>query len=127
SDGELITRIRVPRTASREHYYRKVGTRRAQAISKVCMAACFERRGQTLTNVRIALGSVGPVTLRCTNVERALDGTQGSAADIKNAQAALARDITPMDDVRSTRAYRVRVAENLVEECFAHALARQAP
>jgi CO/xanthine dehydrogenase FAD-binding subunit len=92
---ELLTRIRLPRRFDGwKHFYRKVGTRRAQAISKVCFAGL--RCGDEL---RVALGSVGPVPLF-------LEG-----ADLST--------ISPIDDVRSTARYRMQVAKNLMEE-FLH-------
>src|SRR5437868_8800722 len=67
---ELLRAIRLPRTTNPiTHYYRKVGTRKAQAISKVCFAAVAESRGSQIANVRIALGSVAPIPLRCVNTE----------------------------------------------------------
>ena len=102
---ELITAIEIPAIEGRQ-WWRKVGTRRAQAISKVMMAGV---RGP---QVRIALGSVGPVVVLATGAAKVLaDG--GSVAD---AQAALAREITPIDDVRSTGEYRQQVAANLLAQ-----------
>ena len=89
---ELLTRIRIPRRfAGWRHFYRKVGTRRAQAISKVCFAAV--RRGDEM---RIGLGSVAPVPLL-------LHGD-------------VATGISPIDDIRSTGRYRRQVARNLFEQ-----------
>jgi CO/xanthine dehydrogenase FAD-binding subunit len=106
---ELLTRIQLPRKAGKfKHYYRKVGTRRAQAISKVCLAGLKNER-----EVRVALGSVAPVPLRCWRTEAAIRN-RGDAA------AALASEITPIDDIRSSAAYRLRVAQNLLQE-FLHA------
>lgn len=109
---ELIARIRVPRReGARVHYYRKVGPRAAQAISKVCFAGCADRAG-----VRVALGGVAPVVLRCRETERALAG-----GDVPTARAALQREIAPIDDIRSSAKYRRRVAANLLDE-FIHAI-----
>src|SRR2546426_11457720 len=59
---ELLARIRLPRVSDEvHHYYRKVGTRKAQAISKVCFAATARIHESKLNNVRIVLGSVAPV------------------------------------------------------------------
>src|SRR5919112_370637 len=73
---ELIARVRVrrPRAGAR-HFYRKVGTRRAQAISKVCFAALAEvGEGGAINEVRIALGSVAPTVVRCRETEGLLRG-----------------------------------------------------
>ena len=102
---ELITAIEIPAIEGRQ-WWRKVGTRRAQAISKVMMAGV---RGP---QVRIALGSVGPVVVLATGAAKVL-AHGGSVAD---AQAALAREITPIDDVRSAGEYRQQVAANLLAQ-----------
>ncbi len=106
---ELLMRIRLPRTrAPRKHYARKVGTRKAQAISKVCFAGLAEADG----TLRIALGSVAPTAVRCTLTELVLQ----RGGTIQEARDTLAREILPIDDVRSTALYRMRVAQNLLEE-----------
>jgi CO/xanthine dehydrogenase FAD-binding subunit len=114
---ELIAGVLLPRPAEgARHFYRKVGTRRAQAISKVCFAALAEVEGGTLGKVRVALGSVAPVVLRCRRTEGVLSGRRLDAGLAESAAAELARDITPIDDVRSTARYRTRVAQNLLGE-----------
>lgn len=102
---ELITAIEIPRINGTQ-WWRKVGTRRAQAISKIMIAAV---RGR---DVRIAFGSVGPTVVLAKNAAAIL-AQGGSIAD---AQAALLNEIAPIDDVRSTREYRARVAANLLEQ-----------
>jgi CO/xanthine dehydrogenase FAD-binding subunit len=107
---ELLARLRLPRnTAGFQHYYRKVGTRRAQAISKVCLAGV---KNPGTGEVRIALSSVAPVPWRCSATEAALREGRDPAA-------ALAAEIAPIDDFRSTAAYRLRVAQNLLQEFLA--------
>jgi CO/xanthine dehydrogenase FAD-binding subunit len=114
---ELIRRIRLPREKSGwKQYYRKVGTRRAQAISKVCLAAAARVDAGRIVDVRIALGSVAPTVLRATETEKALRGEKLSPAILHAAQDALAREIAPIDDMRSTSRYRRRVAQNLLAE-----------
>lgn len=102
---ELIVAIEIPRIDGTQ-WWRKVGTRRAQAISKVMMAAV---RGQ---QVRIGVGSVGPTVVFARNASVVLSNG-GSLADAK---AALLSEITPIDDVRSTGEYRAAVAANLLEQ-----------
>jgi CO/xanthine dehydrogenase FAD-binding subunit len=99
---ELLTRVRLRRSApAAKHYFRKVGTRRAQAISKVCFAGAIFGG-----EVRIGLASVAPSPLL---VEATRDTVRGKLA------AALA----PIDDIRSTADYRRQVAMNLLEELLA--------
>jgi xanthine dehydrogenase iron-sulfur cluster and FAD-binding subunit A len=96
--------------------YRKVGTRRAQAISKVCFAAVAKFNGTTVEEIRIALGSVAPTVMRCSHTEGAIKGTALNSETIARARAALSADIAPIDDVRSSAAYRQCVAGNLLED-----------
>ncbi len=100
---ELIVAIEVPRVDGTQ-WFRKVGTRAAQAISKVVVAGV---RGDT---ARIAFGSVGPTVVRARHAERLLS----SGASIDEAADALTQDIAPIDDIRSTADYRHRVATNLL-------------
>lgn len=105
---ELITAVEIPRVEG-EQYFRKVGTRAAQAIAKVVMAAV---RGSV---PRVALGSVAPTVIRLPRTEEAL--AQG--AELDDAVRVLQSEIQPIDDVRSTADYRRRIAGNLLRECFA--------
>jgi CO/xanthine dehydrogenase FAD-binding subunit len=113
--SELLTRIRLPRNTSEfKHYYRKVGTRKAQAISKVCFAAVASVAGSRVTEIRIALGSVAPIVLRCKHTEDAIRGRELNDDTVRRARETLLREIVPIDDIRSTADYRLRVAANLL-------------
>lgn len=114
---ELLARIRLPRLwPDLRHYYRKVGTRKAQAISKVCFAATARINEGMLDVIRIALGSVAPIPLRCRKTEAVLQGAMLDESAIEKARAALSREIVPIDDIRSTRNYRLKVSLNVLEE-----------
>ena len=114
--NEIITRIRLPRSDKQlRHYYRKVGTRRAQAISKVSFAGVAELAEGRIQKVRIALGSVAATVLRCAKTEVLLLGSVSSAR-MKEAQGQLAAEMSPVDDFRSNARYRTRVAQNLLAE-----------
>jgi len=116
---ELLSRIRLPRTPNNlKHYYRKVGTRKAQAISKVCFAALATVDGRQLKDVRIALGSVAPIPIRCVKTESALRNQSITPINrlLELGKAALAAEISPIDDIRSTADYRLRVSLNLLGE-----------
>jgi CO/xanthine dehydrogenase FAD-binding subunit len=114
---ELVARIRLPRPSpALRHYFRKVGTRNAQAISKVCMAATAEMRGPVVTRVRITLGSIAPTVVRCRRAEEVLEGRALDPQTIARAKAEIMAEVRPIDDFRSTAAYRRQVAGNLLEE-----------
>jgi CO/xanthine dehydrogenase FAD-binding subunit len=115
--GEIITRIFLPRRGSGwQDYYRKVGTRRAQAISKVCFAGSVLAEGSVISDLRIAMSSVAPYVLRCRATEAVLRRRSLDDSAIADARSALAKDIAPIDDIRSTAEYRLRVAQNLLKE-----------
>ncbi len=114
---ELITAVRLPAPPRARQFFRKVGTRRAQSISKVvfCGLLSLGRDGR-VDLARLALGSVAPVTLRACGTERALLGARPSAATAAAARAALLEDIAPIDDIRSDREYRLMVSGNVLEQ-----------
>lgn len=114
--GELIRAFRLPRRPPGRwrETYRKVGTRRAQAISKICFAGAIAMAGDVVEDIRLALGSVAPMPLRCTRTEAVLRGQPLTPAAIANARAELAREIAPIDDFRSTARYRLHVAQELL-------------
>src|SRR5882762_9402660 len=118
---ELLRAIRLPRFTNGAsegwtHYYRKVGTRKAQAISKVCFAGMSRMNADQIADVRIALGSVAPIPIRCVQTESALRGQMVNAETLAAAKSALTTEIVPIDDLRSTRDYRLRVSLNLLED-----------
>ena len=105
---ELIVGFEIPPVDGRQ-WFRKVGTRAAQAISKVVVA------GVIGDEVRIALGSVAPTVMRAARTEAAL----ARGAPVADAQRVLMDEIAPIDDVRSTAVYRRRVAANLLARMLA--------
>ena len=114
---ELITAVTLPRgRAAWVQAYRKVGTRRAQAISKVCFAAGASVEDGKIVDVRIALGSVAPTVVRCRKTESLLRNQAIDDKVIRAGRAELMREIVPIDDIRSNAAYRRTVAGNLLED-----------
>ena len=102
---ELITAVEIPAVEGRQ-WFRKVGTRAAQAISKVVFA------GIRAPRPRIALGSVAPTVVRVPRTEDLL----ARGASVEEAREALLSEIHPIDDLRSTAEYRRRVAANLLAQ-----------
>jgi CO/xanthine dehydrogenase FAD-binding subunit len=123
---ELIVAVTIPFAPPRSrHFFRKVGTRRAQSISKVVFCGLLKpARSGVVEDARLAWGSVAPVTLRSRGAEEALRGATPSAGAAARARAALEHDITPIDDIRSDRAYRLEVAGNLLGQFLRAADAR---
>ena len=114
---ELILRIRFPLAGGREARFRKVGTRRAQAISKVVMAVAWRDDGAAnggWRETRVALGSVADRPIRAVKTESVLEGSKPTPETADAAAEALASEITPIDDVRSTAEYRRTVAARVL-------------
>jgi CO/xanthine dehydrogenase FAD-binding subunit len=113
---ELILRVRIPVAGGREARFRKIGTRRAQAISKVVMAVAWNESDgdKAWRDVRVALGSVADRPIRSAAAEEALEGRPPTVETADAAAAALAGAITPIDDVRSTADYRRTVAARVL-------------
>ena len=109
---ELIVSFEIPAVRGRQ-WFRKVGTRAAQAIAKIVVAGVWDRAARA--RPRLAMGSVAPIPLRLSQTEQAL----GSGASLAEAQAILQREIAPIDDLRSTEEYRRQVASNLLGQFWA--------
>lgn len=105
---ELIVAIEVPPVEGKQ-WFRKVGTRAAQAISKIVVA------GVRSSKPRVAYGSVAPTVVRVPRTEEAL----AAGAGIDAAVSVLESEIKPIDDIRSTAEYRLRVATNLLRRFWA--------
>ncbi|HET9436138.1 MAG TPA: xanthine dehydrogenase family protein subunit M [Candidatus Limnocylindrales bacterium] len=122
---ELILRVRFPLVGGREARFRKIGTRRAQAISKVVMAIAWSDGasgdgGGAWRDVRVALGSVADRPIRAPRTEAALEGAAPTPETADAAAETLASEINPIDDVRSSAEYRrvvtARVLHRLIRD-----------
>jgi CO/xanthine dehydrogenase FAD-binding subunit len=115
---ELIAAIRLPvPQPGYVEYYRKVGTRRFQAISKTLLAGRILLGGnRRVKDARIVLASVAPYTLRAIQTEEVVLGRELTRDVIEEAARAIQDEVRPIDDIRSTEAYRRHVTSNLVRE-----------
>lgn len=112
---ELILQVRFPLVRGRELRFRKVGTRRAQAISKVVMALAWRDLGaHGWLDVRVALGSVAATPIRAAATERVLEGARPTPEVADLAAETLAGELQPIDDVRSTADYRRIVSARIL-------------
>jgi xanthine dehydrogenase small subunit len=112
---ELILHVSFPLPRGRELRFRKVGTRRAQAISKVMIALAWEDHGSTgWQHVRVALGSVAATPIRAHATELVLEGARPTPEVADLAAETLAGELQPIDDVRSTAAYRRTVSARIL-------------
>jgi carbon-monoxide dehydrogenase medium subunit len=116
---ELLLRVEVPLLVSQRGerlIYRKVGTRRAQSISRTILAARATSDSAKLSHVRVAAGCVAPIPIRCRNVEAAVDGKRLDDRVVAAARSALNTDIQPISDVRGSADYRRRATANVLEQ-----------
>lgn len=112
---ELLVAIHLPSVhQDAQQFWRKVGTRRAQSISKVMVAAVAHVEEGVIAEARVAIGAVADRTVRALEAEKAMIGQPPSEATAQAAREALRGEIKPIDDLRSTADYRLGVAENLV-------------
>ena len=114
---ELLHSITISRNFKEyKTYIRKVGTRNAQAISKVAIAALVHMNNGHVQDIRIGAASLREYPTRLAATERALLRQPITATIIRSARAAMLSEVRPIDDIRSTAKYRATVAANLLEE-----------
>ena len=111
---ELILQVRFPLPPGRELRFRKVGTRRAQAISKVVVALAWQDGPKGWSDVRVALGSVAATPIRAAATEAVLEGARPTPEVVDRAAETLAGELKPIDDVRSTADYRRAVSARVL-------------
>lgn len=116
--GELITKVILPRPKIQPgenavQLYQKVGTRAAQAISKVSLAARARVREGRVFDVHVSLGSVAPTVRRCPSVEHVVSCLTLDDPFRQAMYHAVSVDISPIGDLRATEKHRRLVAANL--------------
>ena len=112
---EILTEIVVPTRSFTREYYRKVGTRKAMALSRVSFAALADVNGGVIEDIRFAFGAVAPTVVRSREIEkqfisRTVDEIKGDAPQWAQKFAPL---LKPIDDQRASAQYRRKVAINL--------------
>lgn len=120
---ELLVRVEIPLPPGRRLRFRKVGARRAQAISKVVIAVSWRDDARVWRDVHVALGSVAPVPIRVPRTEATLEGSRPTEEIATIAARIVASEITPIDDVRSTAAYRRAVSGRILRRIVLDAVA----
>ena len=114
--GEFVQALAVPDAAwTRQVRAYKISKRFDSDISAVFAALAIELDGDRVADVRLVFGGMAAIVRRAVTAEAQLRGQPWSAATLAAAQAALARDFTPLDDMRASAAYRLRVAQNLLQ------------
>jgi len=114
--GEFVQAIVVPDAAwTRQLRAYKISKRFDSDISAVFAALAIALDGDRVADVRLVFGGMAAVVKRAATAEAVLRGQSWSATTLAAAQAALASDFTPLDDMRASAAYRLRVAQNLLQ------------
>jgi xanthine dehydrogenase FAD-binding subunit len=116
-DDEIVSAIKVPKLEWSISFYRKVGTRKANALSKLSFCGLAKIKGGRIDDVRIALGAVAPTVVRSMELEKRLAGAnlgelEKIAHEVSESYGAM---VVPIDDQRSTAVYRKKVALNLLD------------
>lgn len=117
-ENEYVRAIHVPGSSPGwEAYYRDVGARNQQAVSKTLLVGRLRLdTDNTVADIRLVAGSVAPRTLRLVQTEAVISDQELSPDLIDAACETLQEEIAPIDDIRSDQRYRRRVTENLLRE-----------
>ena len=112
---ELVLAVRIPKLESSERdFFWKVGTRRAQAISKTVLAAKAKSRDSLIDSISIGVGSVAPTVIRASKTEQLLTGSRLTSQLIEQARKTISEEVAPITDLRSTEHYRRTVTGNIL-------------
>lgn len=112
---ELVLAVLMPKLKQNERdFFWKVGTRRAQAISKTVLAARARIDDGRIESISIAIGSVAPTVIRAPQTERLLTGAKLTSELTEQARQMIAQEIAPITDLRSTEHYRRTVTGNVL-------------
>jgi carbon-monoxide dehydrogenase medium subunit len=123
--GQFISRVKVRQIQQNEGTaFLKFGKRKALAIAIINGAVWLRLEGNTISDVKIVLGSVAPTAVRLPEVEQWLIGKTAEEAAFAQAGARAATAIKPIDDVRCNAAHRTHLASIVVARCLAMALTR---
>lgn len=121
---ELVLAVQIPKLKDGERdFFYKVGTRRAQAISKVVMAAKAKMAEEKIEAISIGIGSVAPTVIRAPKTERLLAGAALTPGLIEQARQLIAQEVAPITDLRSTEHYRRTVTGNVLAKFLRQLLA----
>ncbi len=119
--GELVVAVTVPKlTGGQRGIYRKLGLRRAQAISVIHLAIVLDLDGDLVRSARVAYGCLAPTVVRGLATENFLIGNRLTPETCAEAGRIALRDVSPIDDIRGTAAYRLATLERLVADSLHH-------
>ena len=112
---EVIVSIRIPKPICRQTQFYKIAKRRTDDISTVAAGIAVSVENGVVTRARFAYGGVAAIPLRVTEAEEAVIGRRWNAATIEHAQQIIARTLRPLSDHRGSAAYRLAMAQRVLE------------
>ena len=118
--GEIITKIIIPLLLDNTiiYYFRKIGQRNAMTITKASLSAIAKLSEGKIEWIRLAPGSVSPVVKRMSKTEEFIKGKELTPHVINQAKEIISQEISPITDIRSTKAFRMLITQNLLEDCL---------
>jgi len=125
-NSELLTKIIIPQTEFDINMYRKIGQRKGMSLTKAAFLGMANVADGKIQDIRIAFGSVAPTVVRLGEIEQSIVGksTKDIVKNISEISRQYAALIRPIDDARSSAAYRKKVSLRLLEEFFVSNLAK---
>ena len=111
--GEFVEAVSIPKQPDTLRCY-KISKRFDQDISAVCGCLSITRQGDTITAARLAYGGMAGIPKRASHAEAALIGQPFGEATMQDAMSAMAKDFTPLSDMRASGHYRLETAQNLL-------------
>lgn len=125
--GEIIIKIIIPLRKDKDIfcYFRKIGQRNAMTITKASLSAIAKYLDSKIEWIKLAPGSVSPVVKRMSKTEEFLKGKELTPAVINKAKEIIANEISPITDIRSTKAFRVLITKNLLADCLSFLVKQQ--
>ena len=116
--NEIILAFRLPKRGKAVERFRKIGTRQAQAISKVMAASRILVKNGRIESAAIALGSIAPTPVRLAEVEAFLAGQKLTPALVAEAEKLAQATVKPIADIRSSAEYRRWASGRLVRDAL---------
>lgn len=125
-NGEIITKIIIPLFEDKDIfcYFRKIGQRNAMTITKASLSAIAKYSDSKIEWIKLAPGSVSPVVKRMSKTEEFLQGKKLTPAVINESKEIIGKEISPITDIRSTKAFRVLITKNLLADCLSELINR---
>lgn len=114
--SEFIHSVRIPiPQAGSQFAVFKISKRADDDISSVCMAIHLPLENGEVKNCRVAFGGMAAIPIRARSVEQTLNDKAFTQQAVNDAKKALVEELSPISDARASAAYRMQVAQNLLQ------------